>query len=505
MDASVDAIFIFNYKTLKFIDANMSAVQSVGYTKSELLQLAAYDLKPDYSKDQLLALFQPLIVGEKKEVFLEASHRKKDGSLFPVEIYVSTIFDGVTPVVFVASVRDMTERKVIEAQLKMLGQALDQNGEVVIITDQQGIIEYVNRDFTQITGFSSEEAIGENPRILKSSAQDPSIYRDLWETISKGVAWSGTIIDKLKNGSFYPTLLSVTPILNEKNEVMKYISIQQDLTEFKLLEQQFQQAQKLEALGRLVGGIAHDFNNMLAGIMGNTYLARLKIQREKHDEVVDHLHVVDQLCEKAAAMIKKLLAFARKGRIEKTTFALIPFITEAVRLSKVGTPEDVLISVIPSSEEIWIHGDANLLHQVIINLLNNARDALEGVEKPSIVVECRIANASDAIPKSIKTNRTACLTISDNDCGISKENVEKVFEPFFSTKAVNKGTGLGLAMSYGAIQSHNGVIHIDSNAEKGTCFSILLPMTENIHDVESINLDAATLGNHECILIADDD
>jgi len=159
----------------------------------------------------------------------------------------------------VGSARDVTAEKKIALEKRILSQAIEQTTESIIITNKNGAIEYVNPAFTKISGYSAEEAVGKNPRILKSGNQTSEYYKNMWSTITAGEVWQSALVDRRKDGSVYPALMSVAPIFDDQKEITHYVGIQQDMTENELLENKFRQAQKMESLGVLVGGIAHDF------------------------------------------------------------------------------------------------------------------------------------------------------------------------------------------------------------------------------------------------------
>ena len=424
-----------------------------------------------------------------------------DWTLTPVKDDMGRI-EGVLLVLL-----DVSEKVNAENQLRKLSQAVEQAGESVLVTDKKGTIEYVNPAFTEITGYSSEEVIGKDPSILKSDAQDPSYYKNLWETVTRGEVWHGTLIDRKKDGSFYPALMSVSPIHDESGETTHYVAIQQDMTEHQKLEEQFQQSQKMEAIGTLVGGIAHDFNNMLAGIMGNLYLAKVKI--EDKDKAIEKLDSIEVLSNRAADMIRQLLTFARKDSIKMNSFSLNLFLNEALKLARSGVPEDVRLTYNISPDDLIIHGNATQLQQVIMNLLNNARDAVADVSEPVIDCVLDTYSATDEFREKhpdLEEDRFAHLTVRDNGSGISEAKLDKIFDPFFTTKGVGTGTGLGLSMVYGAIQSHGGAIEVESQPVEGTAFHIYLPLeTEKAEEVEIEEAIVAVEGHGETILLVDDD
>jgi len=398
------------------------------------------------------------------------------------------------------------EKKISEERLRKLSQAVEQSAESVIITNKEGAIEYVNAAFTTITGYLPEEALGNNPRILKSGNQTAEYYKRLWSTITKGETWHSTVIDRRKDGSQYPAMMTISPIVDKRGEITHYVGIQQDMTDHDVLEEQFRQAQKMEALGTLIGGIAHDFNNILTGITGNISIAIHDMQ--EFPEVTAKLQIAENLGFDAAEMIKQLMAFSRKGLIKMKPFGLISFIEDISALVKTSIPENITFRLEHCNEELVIKGDPTQLQQVLMNMLNNARDAVEGVSEATVLLKIEEFEADeDFINKrpEIDGRLFAHLIVEDNGSGISKTNKAHLFEPFFTTKEVGLGTGLGLSMAYGAIQSHRGTIEVESTLGKGTSFHIYLPLIEERKiDLTSVETIETVSGNGELILIVDD-
>jgi len=225
--------------------------------------------------------------------------------------------------------RDISARKKNEMELRKLSSATEQAGESIVITDRDGNIEYVNPAFEKITGYSAEEAIGQTPRILKSGNQDAAFYEKMWKTITSGVIWHGKVVDRRKDGSFFPAMLTISPITDEHGKITHFVGLHADLTEQENLEQQFHQAQKMEAIGTMVGGIAHNFNNMLAGMSGNLYLAKQHVKGDA--DVMQKLANVDDLSMRAADLIEQLLTFARKGIVCMKAMPLTPFYKETIK------------------------------------------------------------------------------------------------------------------------------------------------------------------------------
>ncbi|MDX8404370.1 MAG: ATP-binding protein [Mariprofundaceae bacterium] len=272
-------------------------------------------------------------------------------------------------------------------------------------------------------------------------------------------------------------------------------------------EERFYQAQKMEAVGTLVGGIAHDFNNMLSGISANLFM--LKRNMDDNPKADERINGINQLVTGAADMIKQLLTFARKDHVEYKAFDLLPFLNEAYKLASVSISPKIKLMYDFPKDRLWIKANGTQVQQVLMNLMNNARDAVKKSKAPYIKVELCHFDANEKFRKKypeLTADSYAKLTVSDNGCGIEKSKISKIFEPFFTTKEIGKGTGLGLAMCYGVIQGHGGTIEVDSTPGEDTSFHVYLPIHDESDDIaHQKTLREAVRGNGEHILLVDDD
>ncbi|TLS69124.1 PAS domain S-box protein [Mariprofundus erugo] len=393
----------------------------------------------------------------------------------------------------------------IEQHSNLISAAIDQAGEVVMVTDQFGRIEYVNHAFSEITGYTAAEAIGQTPSILKSGNQDNGFYKQMWDTILAGEVWQGEVVERRKDGSYYPAMLTISPTRIGSDSITHFVGIHEDLSEHKKLESQFRQAQKMEALGTLVGGIAHEFNNMLAGMMGNVFLA--KRHAREHPEMMQKLDRIETVGFQAADMIKQMLVFARSEEVEMDNLPLAPFLVETIKLHQLAIPENISLEQQLSREDFHVRGNPTQLQQVILNLFGNAVDAVQGKTSPNITIRLERISAGHA-PQALtgRAGDYAHLSVEDNGHGIAPNHLEHIFDPFFTTKEPGKGTGLGLAMCSAIIKSHRGLIEVSSTEGQGTVFHVYLPLVEHINATDStMKIDKQMQSNGEKILIVDDE
>jgi len=399
------------------------------------------------------------------------------------------------------------ERQESEMLLRKLSQAIGQAGESIMIANRSGIIEYVNPAFTKLTGYSAEDAIGKTPRILKSGNQDRAFYEAMWKSITSGHIWQNKVIEKRKDGSFVPVILTIAPITDHTGTITHFVASHADISKLEDMEKQFHQAQKMEAVGTLVSGIAHDFNNMLAGMTGNLYLAKRSLQ--DRPDTLQKLENIEALSFRAADMVKQLLTFARKDIVAMNPLPFTVFIKETFKFLYSSIPESIKINQEICSEPLHIIGDATQLHQVLMNLLNNARDAVENTANPSITVKLEVFQADETFISThpyFKVGSYAHLSVEDNGYGIAKHQIIHVFEPFFTTKEPGKGTGLGLAMVFGGIKRHKGFIEVESSKGEGSTFHVYIPLSEEKGEASTTSQKQEdNYGHGELILLADDE
>jgi len=293
-------------------------------------------------------------------------------------------------------------------------------------------------------------------------------------------------------------------IYDEQSRSLRAMGTLQDVTEQTILEQEFMQAQKMEAIGTLVGGIAHDFNNILAGILGNAYLLQGEVSTEKGKHRLDQ---IEDLGMHASEMIKQLLAYARKGSVRMKPLPFVQFMKEAFKMNRITIPANIRVTLDFQKNDRSVMGDATQLQQLLMNLLNNARDAVEGRDNPEISVIVEPVDLDGDLshgPFMVPKGSYMHLSVADNGCGIPQTQLRNVFDPFFTTKAEGKGTGLGLAMVHGAVLSHHGQLSVESREGEGTVFHIYLPAEPAAHASMPAGKDVIP-GQGETILLVDDE
>ncbi|NOU35383.1 MAG: PAS domain S-box protein [Kiritimatiellaceae bacterium] len=386
------------------------------------------------------------------------------------------------------------------AELLRLSTAINQSPEAVVITGTDGTIQYANPAFERITGYSLEEAIGKNMRLIKSGQHDAGFYSSLWKTITAGNIWYGRFTNKKKNGELYTEEASISPVRDPSGEIGGYVAVKRDITGELAREEKFQQSQKMEAIGQLAGGVAHDFNNILQAILGFCEI----LQTRMKTDTVEHRNVneIHKAALRAAELTRQLLAFSRKQPVDKKLFNLNSAVRDAEVLLDMllGEKTRCVFDLAPDLQPV--HADQGQITQIIMNLAINARDAMPAGGRLSIATE-NIAFDSQAaagIPEA-EAGTFACLSVTDTGTGMSQEVKNHLFEPFFTTKEVGKGTGLGLAVVYGIVKQSNGWIHVYSEEGHGTTVKIYLPASRPAETAPVRHGQA----NQERILLVDDD
>lgn len=402
---------------------------------------------------------------------------------------------------------DVTARLSAETLVSKFKYVIEQSPNSVVITDTKGNIEYVNKKFVELTGYSYDEVLGKNPRILKSGKTPDEVYTELWKKITSGEAWEGEFCNRKKNGEFYWEYAKISPIKEPKTgEIINFLGIKEDITYQKKLEAELLHSQKMEAVGILAGGVAHDFNNILTAIIGYGNVLLLKLNQS--DPLRFYVEQILLSSERAAAITQKLLTFARKQPASKKVVNLNELIKSLTKMLERIIGEDIEIKTILSYERaLNIFADPVQIEQMLMNLASNAKDAMSSgglftVETSYFYIDDEFIENNGFDSKG----DYAIIKVSDTGTGIDKENLQHIFEPFYSTKEAGKGTGLGLSIVYGIVKSHGGYITVDSEINKGTTFSIYLPLTKKSLDVSKQDINEKTLKHGvETVLVAEDD
>ncbi len=484
----------------KLLETNESYCRMSGYCMEELLTMSISDLETLETEADVHHRIEKIkSCGHDR---FESRHKRKDGSEFDVEVIVQYRLFGEG--LFIVFLHDITERKRAEAERERLLFAINQAQEIVAITDASGEIAYVNPVFEAITGYSSSEAIGKNPRFLNSGIQDTAFYKNLWDTILSGTPWTGRIVNRRKDGALFTTECSISPIRDEDGEIVNFVWISRDISEIINLETRILQAQKIEAIGALASGIAHDFNNILFPITGLAELLMGDFSPNSHQ--YEHACEIYKSAMRASDLVKQILSFSRQTENKEAPVLVQSILKEILKLMRSTIPSNIEIRSTVDKNCGLVMADPTQMHQIAMNLITNAFHAVKETNGEITVTlnETKI-NKTNKTGLSLEPGRYALLSVSDSGYGIPAENIGKIFEPYFTTKKQGEGTGLGLSIVYGIVKAIGGDIQVSSEVDIGTTFNVYLPLMKKMPAFKPSEGAAHEAMGNESVLIVDDE
>jgi PAS domain S-box-containing protein len=484
-----------------FLYVNDAACRTLGYNREELLSIKVFDIDPVYTKEMYNLEWAEYKQDDQiRRQHIETWHKRKNGSLFPVEVSTVHIWFGDTEF-HVAFVRDITERKQMEQELHLTQFCVDKASVGIHRSGPDGRFMSVNEKLCENLGYTREEL-----RNMHVYEVDPDYSRERWQAHRQGLRIEGSktfeTIHQRKDGTIFPVEITAT-YLEYENEGFSF-SFSRDITARKQMEEQLLQAQKMEAVGHLAGGVAHDFNNMLSVILG--YAELIKARLPHNDPSLKGILEIEKAATHSRDITRQLLAFSRKQIIAPKPVDLNELISNTKTTLARLIGEDIDLRFYPGQNLWQIKFDPAQIDQILINLAVNARDALPNGGK--LTIETANTSLDETYCEShheFNPGHYVQLTVSDNGVGMDQETLAHIFEPFFTTKDVGEGTGLGLATIYGIVKQNDSAINVYSEPSLGTTFKIYFPKIveddEMVEETQDVVEDSIT----GTILLVEDD
>jgi len=478
--------------------ANHAAARMLGYSREELLELSVPDIDPGFGPGTWVDHWRKL--SERGTLSIETQHRTRAGTTVPVEVHMRLLeFEGRR--FNFAVVRDITPRRAAEAEARntelRLRTVIDHAPLVLWAIDLEGTFTFSEGSGLRALGLTPGQVVGAS--IFDVYAGAPSVLEDARRALRGESFRSTTSVEGKSFDSHW------APLHDDQRTIIGAIGVAIDVSEQAQLEALLHHSQKMEAVGQLAGGVAHDFNNILQAIRGYTDLALAGIPTDSPEHA--HLKVVTQATEQAVALIRQMLAFSRRERIHPEYLDVDGLVRGLTRMLGRVIGEHIDLEVRSGRHAPRIHADPGQIEQVLMNLCVNARDAMP--EGGRITIESGVVefDAQGAAEHTwAHEGKFARLSVTDSGTGIEPGIEDRIFEPFYTTKEVGQGTGLGLATAYAIVKRHGGWIDVESELEQGASFRVYLPCVEAKEEARSVaEQEEAAPGGSETILLAEDE
>lgn len=399
---------------------------------------------------------------------------------------------------------DITGRKKTDEALKMQGRVLESMAEGVTVCDEDGIIVFSNDSCNTMFGYKSGELIGQHYSVIRSLPQDEGrrAMDELFGVLREKGAWMGEMNSRKKDGSSFITRSRISVL--EMDGVRSFVAVVEDITEKKNMEAQFLRSQRMESVGRLSSGIAHDMNNILTPIFISSFMLRRKLPPEDFEKMLGN---IETNAQRGADLIKQLLTVNCDMSGQRHVVETSQLASDMMKIMSGTFPKNITLSA-STPEDVWpVIGDPTQLHQVLLNLCVNARDAMPAGGVLTLTTEnTRLDENFAAMNVDAMPGPYVVIRVSDTGDGIPADVIDKIFDPFFTTKETGKGTGLGLSTVMGIVKSHQGFVNLRSRVAMGSVFEIYLPAAPDAVAASSAApAMQAPRGQGELILVVDDE
>lgn len=500
------------------------------YSENDLIGRSAFDLLDQKNREIVKEELLKRSRGERGNY--EVSWTKKNGSLCPTLMSATPLFsqEGAFDGSF-AVLTDITELKRAEEALRLGVEILHSMEEgVSLVRADDLVIVYANPKFEEMLGYDRNELLGKHVSVLNATRGkgQREIAEEIRESLIEQRTWKGEVLNVRKDGTTFWSLANISEF--EHGEYgTAYLTVQRDITdrkkaseelnkyrdhleevvaertrELSVLNEQLRQSQKLEAVGLLAGGIAHDFRNILTTIKGSTHIIQKKL--DENSPLMKYTEQIILSVGKASNLTQSLLAFSRKQTVVLKPLDFNDIIRGAAKLLSQLIGEHIELNMMLTDKNSTVLADRSHIEQIMLNLATNARDAMP--KGGTLTIQTEIIKMDEAFRNKHGyggSGQYVLLTVSDTGTGMDEETKRKIYEPFFTTKELDKGSGLGLAVTYGIVKQHGGYIDAETFPLKGTTFKIYIPVVETTAlRPKSADVSSAA-GRGETILLAEDD
>lgn len=493
-------MWVFDLETLRFLTVNEAAVAHYGYTEEEFLAMTVLDIRTPADAITMAEALARL-PAEKRMRGLR-QHRKKTGEAMDMDVVSDAIAWQGRPARLVLA-NDVTERLRADAKLREQAALLDKAQDAILVCDLDYRITYWNRSAERLYGWTAAEAAGRSARELL--CLEPATFDGAMARLKADGEWSGELVQTTKAAATLTIEGRWTLLRDGSDQPVSVLAINTDITERRLLEKQFLRAQRMESIGTLAGGIAHDLNNLLSPIVMGVDLIRQFALPPPAESVLLNM---ERSARRGSDLVKQVLSFARGVEGARVAVHLKHVVREVESMVTNTFPKNIEFeSNIPA--DLWlVTGDPTQLNQVLLNLCVNARDAMPRGGRLAVTAANLVIDEQYAVMNRVgSAGRYVALEVSDDGVGMPQEVLDRVFEPFYTTKELGNGTGLGLSTVMGIVRSHGGFVNVYSEPGKGSVFKVYLPAQAS--DAAPSGAPDAEVelvrGRGELILLVDDE